>query len=278
MKKCVICKMELPLESFSKYKRTVDGLNTKCRICCRKQYKTWSDNNQAKLKEVRKKTDASRVDKKREYQRSEKSKEYHKQWYQDNKESVKLKASEWVKNNPDKVKAKRQRWISKPENRDKINAYIRQKRKDDPSFKIAHNVRTRLLRVLKGKRKYAKTMELLGCTSQELKEHLEKQFSPEMNWDNHGKYWHIDHVKPISWFNLTIEREMREACHYTNLKPMVASENMSKGNRWSEFDEIGEVPYDILEIIDESIVCEHNLMLDIPIITDSELEQLLVGL
>ena len=68
---------------------------------------------------------------------------------------------------------------------------------------------------------------------------------------------------------------MREACHYTNLKPMVALENISKGNHWSEID---EVSYGVLEIIDESTTREYNPLLDIPIITDSELEQLLIGL
>jgi hypothetical protein len=70
----------------------------------------------------------------------------------------------------------------------------------------------------------------VGCTPQELKEHLEKQFKEGMTWDNHGMYgWHIDHIIPLS--SATTEEELYKLCHFTNLQPLWAEENLSKGNR-----------------------------------------------
>ena len=70
----------------------------------------------------------------------------------------------------------------------------------------------------------------LGCSVEELKRHLEKQFQPKMNWENYGLYgWHIDHIKPLVNFDLTNREQFLEACHYTNLQPLWAEDNLSKG-------------------------------------------------
>lgn len=60
--------------------------------------------------------------------------------------------------------------------------------------------------------------------------HLESLFKPGMSWENHGE-WHIDHILPLASFDLTDEQQAAKACHYTNLQPLWASENMSKGAR-----------------------------------------------
>lgn len=73
-------------------------------------------------------------------------------------------------------------------------------------------------------------MELLGCTIEELRTHLEAQFQEGMTWDNYGRDgWHIDHIKPCSSFDLLKEAEQRECFHYTNLQPLWAKDNLSKG-------------------------------------------------
>jgi len=51
-----------------------------------------------------------------------------------------------------------------------------------------------------------------------------------MNWQNYGK-WHIDHVKPLSIFDITNEKELYVACNFKNLQPMWALENITNGNR-----------------------------------------------
>ena len=73
-------------------------------------------------------------------------------------------------------------------------------------------------------------MDVLGCSPEYLKEHLEKQFSQGMSWDNYGFYgWHIDHKIPLS--SAKTEEEVYQLCHYTNLQPLWAKDNLSKGGK-----------------------------------------------
>ena len=79
--------------------------------------------------------------------------------------------------------------------------------------------------------KKEKTIELLGCTIKELREYLEKRFTKEMTWDNYGTYWHIDHIIPVSRFDLSDQHQQKQCFHFTNLQPLEARENMSKNDR-----------------------------------------------
>lgn len=88
--------------------------------------------------------------------------------------------------------------------------------------KLIKNLRRRTRMTLKGDYSFT---HLLGCSSKELRQHLESQFKEGMNWDNYGSYWVIDHVKPLSKFG-------REACHYTNLQPLEKEANIIKGDRY----------------------------------------------
>ena len=72
----------------------------------------------------------------------------------------------------------------------------------------------------------------LGCSINFLKQYLESLFQPGMSWDNYGRNgWHIDHKKPLSKFNLSDREDLLRACHYTNLQPLWATDNIKKGNR-----------------------------------------------
>ena len=73
-----------------------------------------------------------------------------------------------------------------------------------------------------------KTMELIGCTVEFLRQHLERQFHEGMSWNNHGK-WHIDHIQPCSSFDLTKREEQLMCFHYSNLQPLWAEDNLAKG-------------------------------------------------
>ena len=73
-----------------------------------------------------------------------------------------------------------------------------------------------------------KTFEIVGCTPIELKEHLEKQFVSGMTWENRN-LWHIDHIIPLS--SAKTEEELYKLCHYTNLQPLWAEENLKKSNK-----------------------------------------------
>ena len=82
--------------------------------------------------------------------------------------------------------------------------------------------------VKKGYNKPTTTINYLGCSIKKLKNHLEKQFREGMSWENYGK-WEIDHIKPLSIFDLTKLENQKKCFHYTNLQPLWKSENRSKG-------------------------------------------------
>ena len=78
-----------------------------------------------------------------------------------------------------------------------------------------------------------RTMDLIGCTPKQLRAHIEKQFKPGMSWDNYGfKTWHIDHIKPLDLAKSMQEIIDGKFMHYSNLQPMWANENHSKGNKY----------------------------------------------
>ena len=91
-------------------------------------------------------------------------------------------------------------------------------------------IRNRTHQALKAK-KSQKTIEYLGCDINTFKKHIEKQFKEGMTWDNYGSMWHIDHIIPLKYNNPTLEQTIKRL-HYKNTQPLLASENMSKGNRY----------------------------------------------
>lgn len=93
--------------------------------------------------------------------------------------------------------------------------------------KLANGLRNRLRKALKSSQKTGSAVRDLGCSIPELKAYLEVRFQPGMNWGNYGK-WHIDHIKPLSSFDLTNREELLKACHYTNLQPLWAKDNLEK--------------------------------------------------
>ena len=111
--------------------------------------------------------------------------------------------------------------------------YEKTRRQNDPSHRLVRYMRTRLWHALKGKDKSRKTLELLGISIEDFKIHLEANFYGNMSWDNYGSHWHIDHIRPISSFDLTDGIQLAEACHYTNLQPLLARDNLKKNATWA---------------------------------------------
>lgn len=113
--------------------------------------------------------------------------------------------------------------------------YARNKAKTDPIWRARKVMRTRIGAAMArcGGVKSKKTMQLVGCDVSALRSHIEKQFKPGMTWENYGKFgWHIDHIKPCSAFDLTDPAQAEECFHFTNLQPLWAFENLSKGDRF----------------------------------------------
>ena len=109
--------------------------------------------------------------------------------------------------------------------------WIKKKRKKSLQYKILCCYRTRFHTVINNKYKSKKSIEYLGCDFETLKIHLESKFKKEMNWDNYGSYWEIDHILPCSYFDFSDQEDIVKCFHYTNLQPLSISENRKKGDK-----------------------------------------------
>ena len=103
--------------------------------------------------------------------------------------------------------------------------YLREKRKNDINYKISIACRNRIKKLVKGTHK---TSTLIDCSKDILMEWLKSNFTSEMTFENHGSYWHIDHVIPCKHFDLTNEKQLKMCFHWSNLQPLKASTNLSK--------------------------------------------------
>jgi len=110
--------------------------------------------------------------------------------------------------------------------------YHRERYKNNVNYKLQCILRCRLNKALKNNYKTGSAVRDLGCSIEEFKGHIERLFQPGMFWHNHGiKGWHIDHIIPLSSFDLGDENQLKEACHYTNLQPLWCYDNLRKSNK-----------------------------------------------
>lgn len=161
------------------------------------------------------------------------------------KECIKLKGQIYYKENAVKIierqhnnkdyitNYQKQYYIDNKQNKISYQVdYIRQRRLEDPLFKLSDNIRCLIIKSFKNQytKKAKKTINILGCTFAEFKSHLECKFTNIMNWENYGIYWEMDHIVPVSW--ATTEEELYKLNHYTNFQPLTKADNMAKGNRY----------------------------------------------
>ncbi|MDD4242738.1 MAG: hypothetical protein PHG08_00360 [Bacilli bacterium] len=234
MKKCSKCGVEKDLAEFSKGKNYKDGLQHRCKNCTKEYYKAnveeilenkkeYYKTNIEEIKEYQKEYYKANVEEilenKKEYQKynAEQIKEYQKEYYKANVENLKEYKKEYNKVNAEQIL----------ENKKK---YQKQRRQNDPLFKLKCGIRSLIGIVIKngGYKKTSKTASILGCTFEEFKLHIEKQFSQGMSWDNR-ELWHLDHIYPVS---LAVdEHHLLQLNHYTNFQPLWAEDNLKKGNK-----------------------------------------------
>lgn len=186
---------------------------------------------------------------------------YRKQYYLNNKEKIiiqnklyvsknkekrKIKIKEWIYNNKIDLANKQKIWREQNPNYNKEH-YVKNREKilnksknnkkilykTNSLFKLKTNIRSSINNYFKKNNltKSKRTEQILGCTFEELKQHLEQQFEPWMNWENRGgkvvteqnKYWDIDHIIPLN--TIKTEEDIIKLNHYTNLRPLCSYYN-----------------------------------------------------
>lgn len=124
-------------------------------------------------------------------------------------------------------------WRNK--NKDRHLSYMRSWRKNqyenNPRYKLVHNLRNRLRLAIRGKTKPGSTIDLLGCSIEECKIYLELKFRDGMTWGSYGRVWEVDHIIPLANYDVTQVDIAKKLFHYTNLQPLLVSENRKKSNK-----------------------------------------------
>ena len=101
-----------------------------------------------------------------------------------------------------------------------------------PEVRIKKNLRTRFKHCIDSNYSPGLIKKFIGCSLTELRHHLEEQWVDDMSWDNYGLYgWHIDHIIPCKSFDFNDPKQQAECFHYTNLQPLWATDNLSKGRK-----------------------------------------------
>ena len=157
------------------------------------------------------------------------------------KDCTKKLAVQYKKENIDKYREWRnkatKKWFSN--NKQRVYEYRKKIRNTDGKIKLIWNTRTALSGLLRkrlSKRKdfNIKWEKLVGYKFKDLITHLEKQFDKNMNWNNYGNYWEVDHIKPISLFifNNEKDKEFKGCWALSNLQPLEKSFNRKKYNKY----------------------------------------------
>ena len=239
LKVCSTCKQAKTLNDFWKNKNTVDGYNNVCRDCatirdnklkskrmypsitnkyCKfcEQTKPVSEfyKSQNTLDGYSSRCKACASEYNKEYSQRPETKviqrKYHEQYSKENKEKLKEYQRKYRKNNKEKL-----------QEMEKIRY---------ESNKLNKNMSVMISRFLKGKKNEEHWENLLSYSLNDLKEHLESQFTPEMSWDNYGTYWEIDHIIPQNLFHIETEndRDFQICWSLANLRPLEKSLNRQR--------------------------------------------------
>lgn len=216
MKTCSSCKETKPVAEFCKKKAARDGYAYNCKVCNTKATQRWKQENPNRVRASELRCNAKNKAKIRERsrRRREQDPEYHREsgrrYKRRNAEAHTRYCLAWAKkNNPRKMR-------------------------EDPAFRMRTNLRTRTRHVMKGIDKTGSAVRDLGCSGEELRLHIESLWTLGMNWSTYGKgrgRWSLDHIMPLTAFDLSDRQQFLLACSYLNLRPMWLSENVKKGNK-----------------------------------------------
>ena len=154
--------------------------------------------------------------------------EYFREYRRNHKDLVAERNSLYRETHREELREKQKRYeqLTKEERRTKRRA----RWLSDPEYRLSVAMRNRLNRAIRRGARSGSAVRDLGCSIAELRAYLESKFQPGMTWENWSPTgWHIDHVRPLASFDLTDRAQFLQACHYTNLQPLWAAENLKKG-------------------------------------------------
>lgn len=212
-KTCIKCGKGKSVDDFPKAKGTKDGYRNNCKSCVRIYNEKYIEVNKEKFKTLT-----------RKYYEENKEvlKEAAKIYYAENKDVVLQRVA--LKKDDKRVYNKKY----KSENKSVINKKRKERLETDSLYKLRIMTSNLIRSSLKGAKK-SKSVDILGCTISEFRIWLENQFDEHMSWENHGTYWHIDHLIPHS--SGTTYEEICKLNHYTNLRPLFWLDNLKKSNK-----------------------------------------------
>lgn len=194
LKVCSICEVELPISSFYKKKGGKFGVRAVCKACSDKEATSYRESN------------------------PHKNRAYLLKRYKANPEKYRAMVSKFQYENRKKIKLYRAE-------------HQRHKMATDLDYRLRTLLRGRLSKAFSNGYKKGSAVSDLGCSIQHLKLHLELFWDEGMSWLNYGKgegQWSIDHIKPLSHFDLSDRSQLLQAVHYTNLQPLWHVDNMRK--------------------------------------------------
>lgn len=245
-KKCPKCKETKPFECFGKNKRSKSGLQVYCNSCRSSYRKENKERIKAKNKSYR---EANK----------EKISARKKEWYEANKEHVKKRDKKYYEANKEKINAYCREHYNKNKKKHmrRSNAYVKNRYATDPVFKTMLKLRSQVKRL--GNHKNDSTIKIVGCSP---KEFWEMNGSPTIE---EMKTLHIDHIVPLSWFDLENEHHVIASNHYTNLQYLKPEENLTKLDTYAgspdniiarkgDFDINAHVQKTLLIILERDIV------------------------
>lgn len=224
---CTKCKKEKTLLQFTKDKKSNSGFTSHCNSCRSKRSKYYNEEINPNYKKIY-------------YEKnSEKEKLRKRKWYKQNRDIALKQSKDWYKNNIERKAESVKKW--RKDNLEHYRKVYRENKKikmdNDPLFKLSAMIRSRISIAFKSKgyKKNSKTEKLLGANFNIVKNHIEKQFTKKMSWDNYGE-WHIDHIIPLSSAN--DKDELEALSYYKNLQPLMKIDNLLKSDKYSEKDKI----------------------------------------
>lgn len=152
-----------------------------------------------------------------------------KRYHERHRERVRQRSAAYNAANREMINAKARARNRTDKRRAYVSAWERKKAATDPTFVLNRRMTMAVRLSLQGEKRGRRWETLVGYTAEELRAHLERQFTKGMSWSNMGE-WHIDHILPKSGFNFTSaeDPDFRACWALTNLRPLWALENLSK--------------------------------------------------